>query len=215
VYGFVKDGKEIDPTKTTFDAKTGTYNFAVVDQATGSVEQRPMNKQQLLTGLGQFTPAKIFEFELGQKVRAEDKAEAKVKDEREFALKERQLGVSQSVANAQIERYKALTTAEDKAAKGSEQKAKVETIQKLFPIPDISFEKMTGLTEAQKQSKMDEAVKNTDLFAKTSQLSGLNPKVDVQTLANAARLYDKNLLKVFEDDKGKYTKIGDTRVTLP
>jgi hypothetical protein len=216
VYGFVKDGKEIDPTKTTFDAKTGTYNFAVVDQATGSVEQRPMNKQQLLTGLGQFTPAKIFEFELGQKVRAEDKAEAKVKDEREFALKERQLGVSQSVANAQIERYKALTTAEDKAAKGSEQKAKVETIQKLFPIPDISFDKMMGLTEVQKQSKMDEAVRNTDLFEKTSQLSGLNPKVDVQTLANAARLISSGTLQARKDKDGTtFTNIGSTRVVLP
>ncbi len=216
VYGFVRDGKEIDPTKTTFDAKTGTYNFAVVDQATGSIEQRPMNKQQLLTGLGQFTPAKLFEFELGQKIRAEDKAEAKVKEEREFGLKERQLGVSQSVANAQIERYKALTTAEDKAAKGSEQKAKVETIQKLFPIPDISFDKMMGLTEEQKQSKMNEAVRNTDLFEKTSQLSGLNPKVDVQTLANAARLISNGTLQARKDKDGTtFTNIGSTRVVLP
>ena len=216
VYGFVKDGKEIDPTKTTRDPKTGALNFTIVDQATGSVEQRSMNKQQLLTGLGQLTPAKLFEFEMGQKIRAEDKAEAKAKDEREFAIKERQLGVSQSVANAQIERYKALSAAEDKAAKGSEQKAKVETIQKLFPIPDISFDKMMGLTEDQKQSKLNEAVRNTDLFEKTSQLSGLNPKVDVQTLANAARLISNGTLQARKDKDGTtFTNIGSTRVVLP
>jgi hypothetical protein len=216
VYGFVKDGKEVDPTKTTFDAKTGTYNFAVVDQATGAIEQRPMNKQQLLTALGQFTPAKMFELKLGQEIRAEDKAEAKAREEREFGIKERQLGVSQSVANAQIKRYNALSAAEDKAAKGSEQKAKVETIQKLFPIPDLSFEKMAVLTEAQKKSKMDEAVRNTDLFEKTSQLSGLNPKVDVQTLANAARLISNGTLQARKDKDGTtFTNIGSTRVVLP
>jgi hypothetical protein len=109
-----------------------------------------------------------------------------------------------------------LTAAEDKAAKGSEQKAKVETIQKLFPIPDISFDKMMGLTEEQKQSKMNEAVRNTDLFEKTSQLSGLNPKVDVQTLANAARLISNGTLQARKDKDGTtFTNIGSTRVVLP
>jgi len=215
VYGFAKDGKEIDPAKSTKDAKTGAYNFAIVDQATGTVEQKVMSKEQLLTVLDQFAPAKLFEFKLAR----EDRAEDIQREDKRFAdtqkMEQKKLDVSMAVANAQIARYRALTNAEKTAAKGSEQKAKVEAMIKMFPVPDLSMEKIGMLTEKEQEQKKQEAVRNMDLFEKTSQLSGLNPKVDIQTLANAARLVANGTLQAFKDKDGTYTKIGNTRVALP
>jgi len=130
-------------------------------------------------------------------------------------MEQKKLDVSMAVANAQIARYRALTNAEKTAAKGSEQKAKVEAMIKMFPVPDLSMEKIGMLTEKEQEQKKQEAVRNMDLFEKTSQLSGLNPKVDIQTLANAARLVANGTLQAFKDKDGTYTKIGNTRVALP
>lgn len=215
VYNLAKDGKEVDPTKSTRDPKTGAYSFAIVDQATGAVEQKVMNKEQLLTGLAQFTPAKLYEF----KIQREDRAEDIKRDERKFGvttgLESRKLDIMAQEANAKAKRYSALTNAEMQAAKGADQKAKVEAMIKLFPMPDMSPEKTLNKTAKELEEMNKEATRNAGLFEKTSTLVGLNPRLDVQTLANAARLYDVGQLKVFEDNKGKYTKIGDTRVALP
>jgi len=215
VYKFVDDGKSIDPKKTTYDAKTNTYNIAVIDDKTGEVSMRPMNQQSMLTALNQLTPVQVLELNIGSQRRAEDIQ----REDKKFAatqeIERKKLDVSMSVANAQIARYKSLTNAEQTAAKGSEQKAKVEAMIKMFPVPDLSMEKIGMLSKEEQEQKKQEAVRNMDLFEKTSQLSGLNPKVDIQTLANAARLVANGTLQAFKDKDGTYTKIGNTRVALP
>jgi hypothetical protein len=215
VYKFVDDGKSIDPKKTTYDAKTDTYNIAVIDDKTGEVSMRPMNQQSMLTALNQLTPVQVLELNIGSQRRAEDIQ----REDKKFAdtqkMEQKKLDVSMSVANAQIARYKSLTNAEQTAAKGSEQKAKVEAMIKMFPVPDLSMEKIGMLSKEEQEQKKQEAVRNMDLFEKTSQLSGLNPKVDIQTLANAARLVANGTLQAFKDKDGTYTKIGNTRVALP
>jgi len=215
VYKFVDDGKSIDPKRTTFDAKTNTYNIAVVDDKTGEVSMRPMNQQSMLSALNQLTPVQVLELNIGSQRRAEDIQREDTRFAATQKMEQKKLDVSMSVANAQIARYRALSSAEEKAAKGSEQKAKVEAIIKMFPVPDLSIEKIGMLTEKEQEQKKQEAVRNMDLFEKTSQLSGLNPKVDVQTLANAARLIADGTLQAFKDKDGTYTKIGNTRVALP
>jgi len=215
VYKFVDDGKSIDPKKTTYDAKTNTYNIAVIDDKTGEVSMRPMNQQSMLTALNQLTPVQVLELNIGSQRRAEDIQ----REDKKFAatqeMEQKKLDVSMAVANAQIARYRALTNAEKTAAKGSEQKAKVEAMIKMFPVPDLSMEKIGMLSKEEQEQKKQEAVRNMDLFEKTSQLSGLNPKVDIQTLANAARLVANGTLQAFKDKDGTYTKIGNTRVALP
>lgn len=215
VYGFVKDGKEVDPAKSTYDAKTGAYSFAVVDQATGAVEQKVMNKEQLLTGLQQFTPAKLYEFKIGRQDREEDLARKKEERKEDVALAQRGLDIKamdaasqKAYRNAQLARY-------DEAAKGAEQKARVDTIAKLFPEIDLDISKIGTLPQAQQDALKTKAATNADLFDKTAQLSGLNPKADVRTLANAARMIRDGTLKAYRDNRGVYTKIGDTRIELP
>lgn len=215
VYDFVDDGKYIDKKNSTYDAKTRTYTLSVVDKKTGAVDSRPMDQQSMLTALKLLDPVKTLEINIGSERRAED---IKREDDRFTAtqkMEQRKLDVSMSVANAQIARYKSLTKAEQTAAKGSEQKAKVEAMIKMFPVPDLSMEKISMLSKEEQDQKKREAVRNMDLFEKTSQLSGLNPKVDVQTLANAARLVADGTLQAFKDKDGTYTKIGNTRVALP
>lgn len=215
VYDFVDDGKYIDKKNSTYDAKTKSYTLSVVDKKTGAVESRPMDQQAMLTALKLLDPVKVFEINIGSERRAEDIKREDTRFEATQKIEKQKLDVSMSVAKAQIARYKALSFAEEKAAKGSEQKAKVEAIIKMFPVPDLSIEKIGMLTEKEQEQKKQEAVRNMDLFEKTSQLSGLNPKVDVQTLANAARLIADGTLQAFKDKDGTYTKIGSTRVALP
>lgn len=215
VYKLAKDGKEVDPTKSTRDPKTGAYSFAIVDQATGAVEQKVMSKEQLLTGLAQFTPAKLYEFKIQREDRAEDKRREDKKFDITTGFEERKLDIMGREADAKISRYFSLSKMELAAAKGADQKAKVEAMIKLFPVPDMAPEKMLGKTDEEKEQMKLEGVRNADLFEKTSQLVGLNPRVDLQTLANASRLIASGQLQAFKDNKGTYTKIGDTRVALP
>jgi hypothetical protein len=215
VYGFVKDGKEVDPAKSTYDAKTGTYNFAVVDQATGNVEQRAMNKQQLLTGLQQFTPAKLYEFEVGRRDREEDLTRKATERKEDLELARRGLDIKATEARGTADLRAAQKAALQDQVKGAEQKARVDTISKLFPEIDLDIAKIGTLPKAEQDALRAKAVTNADLFDKTTQLSGLNPRADVRTLANAARMIRDGTLKAYRDNRGVYTKIGDTRIELP
>jgi len=215
VYGFVDDGKSIDPTKSTYDAKTGTYNLSIVDQKTGKVEVRPLNQQSMLSALNQLDPVKVLELNIGSERRKEDIEREDKKFKVTTGLEERKLGIMQTEATGKLNRYAALTRMERDAAKGADQKAKVETMIKLFPVPDMSPEKMLGKTPEEKEQMKLEGARNADLFEKTSQLAGLNPRVDVQTLANVSRLVTNGQLQAFKDKDGVYTKIGNTRVALP
>jgi len=215
VYGFIDDGKSIDPTKTTYDAKTSTYNLSIVDQKTGKEQMRSMNQQSMLTALNQLDPVKVLELNIGSERRKEDLDREDKRFKVTTGLEERKLGIMGREADAKISRYASLSKMELAAAKGADQRAKVEAMIKLFPVPDMSPEKMLGKTPEEKELMRLEGVRNADLFEKTSQLAGLNPRVDVQTLANASRLINNGTLKAFKDKDGTYTKIGNTRVALP
>ena len=215
VYDFIDDGKYIDKKNSTYDPKTRTYALSIVDKKTGTTESRSMDQMSFLTALKQLDPVKVFEVNMGSDRRKEDIAREDARFKTTTGLESRKIDVMAAEASAKMKRYEALTSLEAQAAKGADQKAKVEAMQKLFPMPDLSPEKTLGKTDAEKQAMANEATKNADLFEKTSQLVGLNPKVDVQTLANASRLIASGQLQAFKDDNGTYTKIGNTRVTLP
>ena len=215
VYEFVDDGKYLDKKNTTYDPKTRAYTLSVVDRKTGAVESRPMDQVAMLTALKLIDPVKVVEMNIA----AKDKEEQIKREDDRFkvttGLEERKIGIMQTEANAKMQRYASLTKLERDAAKGADQKAKVEAMIKLFPVPDMAPEKMLGKTPEEKELMRLEGVRNADLFEKTSQLVGLNPRVDLQTLANASRLITSGQLQAFRDNKGTYTKIGDTRVALP
>jgi hypothetical protein len=176
-----------------------------------------MNKQQLLTGLQQFTPAKLYEFEVGRKDRAEDLARKDAERKEDVMLAQRGLDIKAMDAASQKSYREAQLARYDEAAKGAEQKARVDTIAKLFPEIDLDIAKIGTLPRAEQDALRAKAVTNADLFDKTTQLSGLNPKADVRTLANAARMIGDGTIDAMVDNRTgvKFTKIGDTKIILP
>lgn len=215
VYGFIDDGKDIDVGKSTYDPKTRAYNLAFVDQKTGQVESRTMGEMQLATVLKQVDSVKVIETNMASDKRKEDLDREDKRFKVTTGLEERKINIMGREADAKISRYASLSKMERDAAKGADQKAKVEAMIKLFPVPDMDPVKMLNKTDKEIEEMRLEGVKNADLFEKTSQLAGLNPRVDVQTLANASRLINDGTLKAFKDKDGTYTKIGNTRVALP
>ena len=186
VYTLAKDGKEVDPTKSTRDPKTGAYSFAIVDQATGAVEKKVMSKEQLLTGLAQFTPAKLYEFKIAREDRAEDKATAAANRKEDVQLQREKIGVERIGALATADLRAAQKSALADQVKGADVRAKVESITKSFPNADrvLKLEESVGPdVEATKLSIQNDTVGRNIAV----NLASLNPKTDPQILIGAAK----------------------------
>jgi hypothetical protein len=188
VYGFIDDGKTIDPAKSTFDAKTGTYNLSVVDQKTGQVETRPMSQQSLLTNLNQLDPAKVLELNINSQRRAEDLARDDARRKEDIKLKERELGIKEKEAGATLAFRGAQMAALQDQVKGADSKAKVEAIEKSFPNADrvLKMDEQVGDKNAIKALKESIAA---DTMAKQFAvgLASVNPKIDPRIIIGAAK----------------------------
>jgi len=186
VYGFVDDGKSIDPTKSTYDAKTGTYNLSVVDQKTGKVEMRPLNQQSMLSALNQLDPVKVLELNIGSQRRAEDLATAAANRKEDVALQREKIGVERIGALATADLRSAQKAALADQVKGADVRAKVESITKSFPNADrvLKLEESVGPdVEATKLSIQNDTVGRNIAV----NLASLNPKTDPQILIGAAK----------------------------
>ena len=186
VYGFVDDGKSIDPTKSTYDAKTGTYNLSVVDQKTGKVEVRPLNQQAMLSALNQLDPVKVLELNIGSQRRTEDLAIAAANRKEDVALQREKIGVERIGALATRDLRSAQRAALDDQVKGADVRAKVESITKSFPNADrvLKLEESVGPdVEATKLSIQNDTVGRNIAV----NLASLNPKTDPQILIGAAK----------------------------
>ncbi len=186
VYGFVDDGKSIDPTKSTYDAKTGTYNLSVVDQKTGKVEMRPLNQQSMLSALNQLDPVKVLELNIGSQRRTEDLAIAAANRKEDVALQREKIGVERIGAIATRDLRSAQKAALEDQVKGADVRAKVESITKSFPNADrvLKLEESVGPdVEATKLSIQNDTVGRNIAV----NLASLNPKTDPQILIGAAK----------------------------
>ena len=217
VYGFAKDGKEIDPAKSTKDAKTGAYSFAVVDQATGTVEQKVMNKEQLLTVLDQFAPAKLFEFKLAREDRAEDKKTEAENRAEDVKLAKRGLDIKEIDARATSAFRSAQLISLKDQVKGADTKAKAETIEKAFPYADKMFkpEDMLGKSDAEKQKIQSQVDADTRSRNYAVGLASLNPNVDPRIIIGAAKSASTTFPKLQKDKSGRsYFGYGGTNIFI-
>ena len=216
VYGFVDDGKTIDPTKSTYDAKTGTYSLSVVDQKTGKVETRPLNQQSMLAALNQLDPVKVLELNIGSQRRAEDLALAAANRKEDVALQREKIGVERIGALATADLRSAQKAALKDQVKGSDVKARIESLEKAFPL-------------AGKIPKMDELVGEDAAGLKASiqketfgrdyayGLSSINPGVDPRIIIGAAKSFAEGgqLVKKTDAETGrKYFLYGGTKLYL-
>jgi hypothetical protein len=217
VYGFAKDGKEIDPARSTQDAKTGAYSFAVVDQTTGAVEQKVMSKEQLLTGLAQFTPAKLYEFKLAREDRAEDKATAAAIRKEDVKLAERGLAVKEKEAGATLAFRNAQMIALGDQVKGADAKAKAETIDKSFPYADKMFkpEDLFGKSDAEKQQLQSMVAADTRSRNYAVGLASLNPKIDPRIIIGASKAASSTYPNILKDKSGRsYFSYGGSQIYI-
>lgn len=188
VYGFVDDGKSIDPAKSSYDAKTGTYNLSVVDQKTGKVETRPLNQQSMLTALNQLDPVKVLELNIGSQRRAEDLATAAANRKEDVALKREELAIKRTDAGATADLRAAQKAALQDQVKGADTRAKVESLVKSFPNADRALKiEEQALPEGDLKSLKTSIERDTIGRNVAVNLTSLNPKLDPQIVIGAAK----------------------------
>lgn len=218
VYGFVDDGKSIDPTKSTYDAKTGTYNLSVVDQKTGKVEVRPLNQQSMLSALNQLDPVKVLELNIGSQRRTEDLAIAATNREEDLKLKRRELDIKAAEARATGDLRAAQKTAIQDQVKGADVRAKAETIDKSFPLADKVFkpEEMLGKTEAEKNILQGQVAAETRSRNYAVGLASLNPGLDPRVIIGAAKSATTTYPELKMDNKTKrsYFNYGGSQIYI-
>jgi hypothetical protein len=217
VYQFVDDGKSIDPKRTTYDAKTNTYNIAVVDQKTGAVETRPMNQQSMLSALNQLNPAQVLELNIGSARRAEDLATAAANRKEDVRLKEKELGIKEKEAGATLAFRQAQMTALSDQVKGADAKAKAETIDKSFPYADKMFkpEDLLGKSDAEKQRLQGMVEADTRSRNYAVGLASLNPKIDPRIIIGAAKSASTTYPDIKKDKSGRsYFSYGGTSIFI-
>lgn len=217
VYQFVDDGKSIDPKRTTYDAKTNTYNIAVVDQKTGAVEMRPMNQQSMLSALNQLNPAQVLELNIGSKRREEDLATAAANRKEDVRLKEKEIGIKEKEAGATLAFRNAQMIALRDQVKGADAKAKAETIDKSFPYADKMFkpEDLLGKSDAEKQRLQGMVEADTRSRNYAVGLASLNPKIDPRIIIGAAKSASTTYPDVKKDKSGRsYFSYGGTNIFI-
>jgi len=217
VYGFIDDGKTIDPKRTTFDAKTNTYNIAVVDDKTGEVSMRPMNQQSMLSALNQLNPAQVLELNIGSQRRAEDLAIAETRRAEDLKLRGRELDIKDKEANATLAFRGAQMTALQDQVKGADAKAKAETIDKSFPYADKMFkpEDLLGKTDAEKQQLQSMVAADTRSRNYAVGLASLNPKIDPRIIIGAAKAASTTYPDVLKEKSGRsYFSYGGSKIYL-
>jgi hypothetical protein len=217
VYGFVDDGKSIDPKKTTFDAKTNTYNLAVVDDKTGEVSMRPMNQQSMLSALNQLTPAQVLELNINSQKRAEDLSIAEANRKEDVKLKKRELDIKDKEAGATLAFRNAQRIALGDQVKGADAKAKAETIDKSFPYADKMFkpEDLLGKTDAEKKSLEALVAADTRSRNYAVGLASLNPKIDPRIIIGAAKSASTTYPSVLKDKSGRsYFSYGGSQIYI-
>ena len=188
VYGFVDDGKTIDPTKSTYDAKTGTYNLSVVDQKTGKAEVRPLNQQAMLSALNQLDPVKVLELNIGSQRRTEDLAIAEANRKEDIKLKNRELDIKAIDAGATRDLRAAQKAALQDQVKGADTRAKVESLVKSFPNADRALKlEDQALPEGDLKSLKTSIERDTIGRNVAVNLTSLNPKLDPQIVIGAAK----------------------------
>lgn len=188
VYGFVDDGKSIDPTKSTYDAKTGTYNLSVVDQKTGKAEVRPLNQQAMLSALNQLDPVKVLELNIGSQRRAEDLATAAANRKEDVALQREKIGVERIGALATADLRSAQKAALQDQVKGADTRAKVESLVKSFPNADRALKIEEQALPAGDLNSLKTSIERDTIGRNVAvNLTSLNPKLDPQIVIGAAK----------------------------
>lgn len=222
IYGTVNDGYDLDPKSGKFDPQKGWTGLVRINKATGERETFDFTATQAMTIASRYkNPAEVIKYVQDQK----DK-------ERTFGLEERKTSATEKTADASMINAKA--NAAESGMKGqyykayagylerkgieeadaSKQKASVEAAARMFPLVGKEI-KQEELMLMEKNDRLDILKRKRDdemMFDKTLDLAGLNPKVDVRTLAQLAR---QKTVDAQKDSDGRvFTMVNGKKIYL-
>jgi hypothetical protein len=210
VYSYFNDGKEINPESGQWDAKTKTWKgVEFVDPASGKSTMRDVTQADIM-GLAKRDAAALALFNIEQGYKQQELGFK----ERSTKADEKRADASMVTANASRSRANALNERERVEANGTQQKAMVDAVLKQFPLATKEFkeEELMLLKEPERKAKVAAQETEKRMATKTLDLAGLNPRVDVRTLAGIAR---QGKVQAEQDADGRvFTMIGSTKVYL-
>lgn len=215
VYGMVNDGYELDPKSGSFDPEKGWTGLERVNTQTGKRETFTLSPEQAAAIASRYKdPTMVVQFLLERS----DKAKAQGFEGRKVAATEKsadaevtKAGASVIAANAQASRASALNKQMENDAKGSEQKAMTDAILRQFPLATKEY-KEEELMGKDRDAKLAKKAAEERMANKTLDLAGLNPRVDVRTLAGIARA---GQVDAQQDADGRvFTMVGNKKIFL-
>jgi len=177
---------------------------------------RPMNQQSMLSALNQLNPAQVLELNIGSQRRAEDLAIAAANRQEDVKLAKRGLDIKSKEADATLALRGAQMAALQDQVKGADVKARVESLDKAFPLAGkvLKMDEMIGENaDALKASIQKETLGRDYAYS----LSSINPKIDPRVIIGAAKSFTEGaaLVKKKEAETGrKYFMYGGTKLYL-
>lgn len=208
VYSYFNDGISINPQSGQWDAKTKSWKGIEFVDDKGNATKRDITQQDLLA-LAKRDAAALAMFNIEQEWKGKD-YELK---ERQTKADEKRADASVISANASASRATALNQRERDEANGTQQKAMVEAVARMFPQALKEYKPEELMLEKDKgQAKLAAQQREKRMYDKTLDLAGLNPRIDVRTLAGIAR---QGKVNAQEDEDGRiFTTVGSTKVYL-
>jgi len=213
VYGMFADGYELDPTKGKFEEGKGWVGLERVS-ADGKRETFNLSPEQAMMLASKYKkPDEVIKFLLdrGDKARQEKREDTKVENDTTRA--------KAAAAEVEIKRpyYQAYAGALERRgrdeANAQQQRASVEAAARMFPLANKEFKpEELMLDQDRGKARLEKKAADERMYNKTLDLAGLNPKVDIRTLAQLAR---QGKVDAQEDADGRvFTMVGKTKVFL-
>ena len=222
IYGTVNDGYDLDPKSGKFDPQKGWTGLVRINKATGERETFDFTPTQAMMIASKYkNPAEVIKYVQDQN----DK-------QRQFGLEERKTSATEKTADAAMvnakanaaeagmkgQYYKAYAGYLDRKgieeADASKQKASVEAAARMFPLvgKEIKQDELMMMDKNDRADILKRKREDEMMFDKTLDLAGLNPKVDVRTLAQVARLKTVDAQK--DPDGRVFTTVNGKKIYL-
>lgn len=202
-YQTLNDGQQIKQGSVQYDPKAGKYSMVIVG-ADGKERAQTYDKMGLAGVLMVADPLKVLEWNT-----------SRADKDREFALDERRTAASETTARAALTKAKADSDTSAALMKGSDIKARQDTLDALFPLAGKQWkpEDLLGKRPEEVQRLQEQAAADLRLKTGAERILGINPNVDPRTAAELARNAQK--YPVLGADGGRpFTMVGGQKVYL-
>lgn len=211
-YATINDGKAVKVLGQTVDPKTNvmSYDLEFTDAATGQKTTKPMPAMSLY---GLLTQASAFEV---AKVNIETNLKFRELDQKDAGLKidSRKADAAMVSAQATASRASFQNSREQTLDNGVQQAAKIKALDNLFPLASKEVKQEQLILMKPDEQKVFQATRAAEqkMLLKTQELYGLNPKIDMGTLAAIVR--SKEPMAQRDTDGSIFTMVGGKKIIL-